>query len=223
MPKLPNPKVVSGLFKQLGELVTSRRYHNGQAIFSQGESANAIFRVEEGNVKLTFKAVGGRKAVIAVLSAGECFGEGCLISKGIRICSATSIHHSTVGRIGKRAMVLRLQNDPAFARLFTSHLLLRIAQVEDNLVDQLVNSSEKRLARLLVQLCSAAHGPTAEVHIGQATLAQAVGTTRSRVSYFMNRFRKKGFIDYNGSIRIHRSLLVFLLGDSAPLAKAKMS
>ncbi len=224
MQKTPKPRATPGLFKQLGGHVTSRRYRHGQAIFSQGDAANAIYRVEEGNVKLTFKSVGGRKAVIAVLGAGDCFGEGCLISRAVRICSATSIQHSTVGRVGKRAMVLRLQDDIDFARLFTAHLLLRIAQVEDDLADQLVNSSEKRLARLLVQLCDSGrsrNGSSAEVHVDQGTLAQAVGTTRSRVSYFMNRFRKKGFIEYNGSIRVHRSLLVFLLGDSAqtPIAK----
>ncbi len=218
MDKNHKPKLsANGLFKQLAGQATSRSYHNGQAIFSQGDVASAIFRVEEGNVKLTFKSRRGKKAVIAVLQVGDCFGEGCLISKALRICTATSVQNSTVGRIGKRVMVRRLLDEPAFAKLFTSHLLLRISQVEGDLVDQLVNSSEKRLARLLVQLCDSgisANGSSAEVHVDQGTLAQAVGTTRSRVSFFMNRFRKRGFIDYNGSIRVHRTLLAFLLGDS---------
>lgn len=219
MRKKTKPKPgAPGLFKHLAGDATSRRYHNGQAIFSQGDAANAIYRVEEGNVKLTFKSVHGQKAVISLLRAGDCFGEGCLINNALRICTATSIHQATVGRIGKRVMMRRLQDEPAFAKTFTAHLLLRIGQVEDDLVDQLVNSSERRLARLLVQLCdplASANGDSTAVHVDQGTLAQAVGTTRSRVSYFMNRFRQKGFIEYNGSIRVHRTLLLFLLADSA--------
>jgi len=208
----------NGLFKRLNGHAVSRRYRNGQEIFAQGEAANAIFRVERGNVKLTFKSKRGQKAVISVLRVGECFGEGCLISKALRICTATSIHHATIGRVSKRAMVRRLQAEPAFAKLFTAHLLQRLGRVEDDLVDQLVNTSERRLARLLLQLCDfgrAVKGVAPEVHVDQGTLAQAVGTTRSRVSFFMNRFRQRGFIEYNGSIRVRQALLVFLLADSA--------
>ncbi|MEO5936402.1 MAG: Crp/Fnr family transcriptional regulator [Terriglobales bacterium] len=213
-PNLPT----SGLFKQLANDAVSRHFRDGQAIFSQGDVANAIFRVEQGNVKLSFQPKRGRKAVIAVLREGECFGEGALISNALRISTATSIHRSTIGRVGKRAMTQRLHAEPAFAKLFTAHLLLRIGQVEGDLVDQLVNSSELRLARLLLQLCDfgrAVKGIPPAVHVDQGTLAEAVGTTRSRVSFFMNRFRQQGLIDYNGSIRVHHGLLVFLLGDSA--------
>ena len=220
----------SGLFKQLAGQAVSRHYRDGQAIFSQGDVANAIFRVEQGNVKLTFQPKRGRKAVIAVLREGQCFGEGCLISKARRISTATSIHRSTIGRIGKRMMTRRLHAEPAFAKLFTAHLLQRIDEVENDLVDQLVNSSERRLARLLLQLCDfgrTVKGVPPEVHVDQGTLAQAVGTTRSRISFFMNRFRQQGLIDYNGSIRVHHGLLVFLLGDSAAeqrrLASAKIN
>lgn len=207
----------SGLFKQLARHAVSRHYRDGQTIFSQGDVANAIFRVEHGNVKLTFQPQRGRKAVIAVLREGECFGEGALISNALRISTATSIHRSTIGRVGKRTMTRRLYTEPAFAKLFTAHLLLRLGQVEGDLVDQLVNSSERRLARLLLQLCDfgrAVKGVSPEVHVDQGTLAQAVGTTRSRISFFMNRFRQQGLIDYNGSIRVHPGLLLFLLGDS---------
>jgi CRP/FNR family cyclic AMP-dependent transcriptional regulator len=198
---------------------TTARYANGQAIYSQGDAADAIFRVEDGNVKLTVRSKAGKKAVIAVLRAGECFGEGCLIGSSQRKCTASSIQRSTIARISRQTVVRRLRHEPALAKLFIAHLLLRVGRVEDDLVDQLMNSSEQRLARLLLQLC-AFGGPgrraPALIHVDQGTLAQVVGTTRSRVSYFMNRFRKKGLIDYNGSLQVHKALLTFLARRQRP-------
>lgn len=203
----------NGLFKKLASQATNRQYRNRQAIFWQGDAANAIFRLEYGYVKLEVASTGSKKAAVSILREGDCFGEGC-IGNPLRTCTATSIGQSTIGRIGKRAMIIRLHDEPAFAKLFTAYLLLRIRRVEDDLFDQLMNSSERRLARLLLQLAgvgkSSGRIPTV-ANIDQETLAQAVGTTRSRVSHFMNEFRKKGFIDYNGRLQVHKTLLTFLL------------
>jgi CRP/FNR family cyclic AMP-dependent transcriptional regulator len=204
-------------FDQRASRSTIRHYLHGQAIFSRGDAADAIFRVERGNVKLTVRSRGGKKAVIAVLRAGECFGEGCLIGNSQRTYTATSIRQSTIGRVSKRTMVHRLHHEPALAKLFIAHLLLRVGRIEDDLVDQLLNSSERRLARLLLRLCSSGKpgGRPEVVHVDQGTLAQVVGTTRSRVSYFMNQFREKGLIDYNGSLHVRKSLLAFLQREHA--------
>jgi len=218
--KSATPTFIASGFDARGSRATSRGYVNGQAIYSQGDDADAIFRVEHGNVKLTVKSRSGKKAVIAVLRAGECFGEGCVAGDLKRRCTATSIRQSTVGRVSRRTMMGRLYREPALAKLFISHLLLRVGRVEDDLVDQLLNTSEQRLARLLLHLCAFGEsGGTvpALVHVDQATLAQVVGTTRSRVSYFMNQFRKKGLIDYNGSLHVRKALLAFLQREHAPV------
>jgi CRP-like cAMP-binding protein len=203
----------SALFKKLASQATSRNYRDRQAIFLQGDAANAMFRIELGNVKLAVASTRSNKAAVSILREGDCFGEGC-IGNPLRTCTATSIGQSTIGRISKRSIIHRLHDEPAFAKLFTAYLLLRIRRVEDDLVDQLMNSSERRLARLLLQLSGfgkrSGRTPTV-ASIDQETLAQAVGTTRSRVSHFMNEFRKKGFIDYNGRLQVHKTLLTFLL------------
>jgi CRP/FNR family cyclic AMP-dependent transcriptional regulator len=192
---------------------TTGHYRDHQVIFAQGDAANAMFRVMHGHVKLAITSDHRKKASIAILNKGDCFGEGCLLSRSVRTHSATSIHQSTIGRVSKQVMLRRLRAEPPLAKLFVRHLLRRLGRVEDDLVDQIVNTSERRLARLLVQLSglqkSSGRLP-AGVHVDQGTLAQVVGTTRSRVSHFMNEFRKKGFIDYNGSLRVHKSLLDFL-------------
>lgn len=192
---------------------TTRHYGDRQSIFAQGDAANSIFCVQRGHVKLTIKSHRRKDAAIAILSAGDCFGEGCLNGDAFRGYSATSIQESTINEVGKRALVLRLKTEPSLAKHFMSYLLLRISRAHDDLAAFLVESSEKRLARLLLQLTAfgttSAHSvPMAD--IDQGTLAQVVGTTRSRVSHFMNGFRKKGFIDYNGSLRVNRSLQTFL-------------
>src|SRR4051812_4103489 len=200
------------LFTRLGTELTSREYKKGQTIFSQGDAADAMFRIVEGNVKLAVASKLNKKAAISILREGDCFGECCVVSNALRPCTATSIRQSTIERISKETMVQRL-HEPAVAKLFTNHLLARIGRAEDDLVDQRVNSSERRLARLLLQLCEfedpSAHA-AGVVKIDQAIMAEVVGTTRSRVSQFMNEFRKKGFIDYNGSLHVHKSLLSFL-------------
>jgi len=202
------------LFTRIDAQTTAEEYRNKQLVYTQGDKADAMFYVQKGNVKLTVMSKGGKKAVIAILRQGDFFGEGCLATRSLRKSTATAIRPSTIARV-KRATVARIiHQEPAFAKLFISYLLSRIRRVEEEFVDQIFSSSEKRLARILLLLAGfgmqAKPGP-AVVNVTQETLAEMVGTTRSRVSYFMNRFRNKGFIDYNGSLRVHRSLLTFLL------------
>jgi CRP-like cAMP-binding protein len=196
----------------------TRQYSDREVVYSQGAAADGMFRVQRGHVKLTIAGSGSRKAVTAILSAGDCFGEGCLAGDSLRKATATSIQRTTINRVSKQEMVRRLRSEPGLARLFIAYLLLRMGCVEDDLVSQLVNSSERRLARLLVQLSGSGkrggHRPTL-VNVDQGTLAQMVGTTRSRVSHFMNQFRKQGFLDYNGSVQVHKALLAFLLSEPA--------
>jgi CRP/FNR family transcriptional regulator, cyclic AMP receptor protein len=220
MAKNSSPGVSStALFKKLASLAVSREYGHGEIIFSQGDIGDSVYRIESGYVKLAVASARSNKAAIAILRAGNCFGEGCLLDKPIRTFTATSIQETTIGRITKQAVNRRLLTDPAFAKAFISYLLLRIGRVEDNLAEQLVHSSEQRLARLLLQLSDfGEHSESAQavVSVDQGTLAQVVGTTRSRVSHFMNEFRKKGFIEYNGSLQVYKSLQTFLLSGTAP-------
>jgi CRP/FNR family transcriptional regulator, cyclic AMP receptor protein len=197
--------------------VETRQYGDHQVVYRQGEDADGVFRVQRGHVKLTIAGRGSRKAVTALLSAGDCFGEGCLAGTSLRASTATSIKVSIINRVSKQVMASRLSEEPGLAPLFISYLLLRMGRVEADLVSQLVNSSDRRLARLLVQLSGWGAGPGHQrtlVSVDQGTLAQMVGTTRSRVSYFMNQFRKRGMLDYNGSVRVHKALLAFLLRES---------
>ena len=192
---------------------TIGQYGKGQAIFSQGETADAVFRVENGNVKLTVKSRSGKNAVIAVFQAGECFGVGCLRGKAIRRTTATSMGDSSITRVGKATMVRRLRNEPALAKLLVAHLLERVGRSEDDHAAQLLHSSERRLARLLLLLAGFGRDSARIVSLSefdQGTMAQMVGTTRSRVSHFMNEFRKRGFIEYNGDLKVHKALLSFL-------------
>jgi CRP/FNR family transcriptional regulator, cyclic AMP receptor protein len=188
-----------------------------QTLFSQGESAAAVFYLIAGKVKLTVLSSKGKEAVIAIQGKGEFFGEACLTGQLVRTASATALEESTVMRIDKATMIRILREEPSFAELFISHLLSRNIRIEEDLVDQLFNSSEKRLARILLLL--AHFGKESKVEelivpkIGQETLADMVGTTRSRVSFFLNKFRKLGFIDYNGGLRIRSSLLNIVLLD----------
>jgi CRP-like cAMP-binding protein len=215
---VPSKRVLifsSGTFlKKIGGRKTSQQYRSQQAIFSQGDVADAMFYVEAGNVKLTVLSKRGKKAVIAIFRQGDFFGEGCLGNPSLQMCTATAVHLATISRV-KRATVVRvIHDDPAFARLFIAHLLSRVARVEQDFLDQLFNSSEKRLARTLLLLASfGAHAKPypAVLKVSQGTLAEMIGTTRSRVSFFMNRFRKMGFIDYNGSVHVHATLRNFLL------------
>lgn len=191
----------------------AHHYQHGQVVFTQGDAANALFRIQSGHVKLMVAGQGEKSAAIALLGVGECFGEGCLAGNSFRSYTATSVRHSTLGRVSKRDMARRLRREPALARLFTSHLLRRLGRVQDDLGHQLTSSSERRLARLLLQLSDLnklSGRVSLPLQVDQGTLAQVVGTTRSRVSYFMNQFRKKGLITYNGSLKVHPALRTFL-------------
>ena len=205
----------SGTFlKKISHRRTSRDYRNKQIIFAQGDIADAMFYIEAGNVKLTVLSKGGKKAVVAIFRQGDFFGEGCLGAPSLRMSTATAVHPATIVRVEKTTIVRIIHEDPVFARLFIAHLLARVVRIEEDLVDQLFNSSEKRLARTLLALASFGAKPKpdlATLKVSQGTLAEMVGTTRSRVSFFMNRFRKMGLIDYNGTLRVHRALLTFLL------------
>ena len=198
-----------------GKKVLKRR--KKQTLFSQGEPADAVFYLLGGKIKLTVLSSKGKEAVIAILGQGEFFGEACLTGQLVRTASATALEESTIMRIDKAAMIRILREQPTFAELFISHLLSRNIRIEEDLVDQLFNSSEKRPARILLLL--AHFGKETKVEelivpkISQETLADMVGTTRSRVSFFLNKFRKLGFIDYNGGLRIRSSLLNIVLLD----------
>jgi len=205
-----------GMFlDRIGSRRTSREYKNKQPIFAQGDAADAMFYVETGNVKLTVLSKRGKKAVIAIFRQGDFFGEGCLGSPAsLRMSTATAVQVSIIARVEKATIVRIIHDDPLFARLFIAHLLSRVVRIEEDLLDQLVNTSEKRLARTLLLLASFGTQSKPEpaiLKVSQGTLAEMIGTTRSRVSFFMNRFRKMGLIDYNGSLQVHRKLLTFLL------------
>jgi CRP/FNR family transcriptional regulator, cyclic AMP receptor protein len=202
----------SVLLKKIGERQSSRAYRNNQEIFFQGEAANSLFYVESGNVKLTVESKRGKKAVIGILQEGAFFGECCLGSQAVRL--STAIHPSIIVRVTTGALTQLMEEDAAFAATFVSHLLFRLRRTEEDLVDQLFSSSEKRLARILCLLTDFDKSSKlipATLKLSQNTLAEMVGTTRARVSFFMNRFRKLGMIDYNGELQVHRSLLAYSL------------
>ena len=191
-------------------------YLEDQAVFAQGDLADAVFYVQRGKVKLSVVSKGGKEAVIAILGAGDFVGEGCLAAQPVRIASASAMSPSSLMRIEKSAMVRALHDEPAFAEFFLAYVLTRTIRVEEDLVDQLFNSSEKRLARILLLLANFGKDGLPEpviAKISQETLAEMVGTTRSRVNFFMNKFWKLGFIDYNGGLEVHSSLLNVILHD----------
>jgi CRP/FNR family transcriptional regulator, cyclic AMP receptor protein len=198
------------------------KYRKDQVVFSQGDPADAVFYVQKGKVKLTVISEQGKEAVIAILGADEFFGEGCLAGQVQRIATVKAMTDSVIMRLEKAAILRVIHKQPAFSEKFIAHLLGRSIRVEADLVDQLFNSSEKRLARLLLLLANFGKEGAPEpviAKISQETLAEMIGTTRSRVSFFMNKFRKLGFIDYNGGIEVHSSLLNVVLHDQ-PQAKA---
>jgi CRP-like cAMP-binding protein len=195
---------------------TKRDYRSNQVVFAQGDSADAVFYIQTGKVKLTVVSTRGKEAVIGVLERGSFFGEGCLAAQPLRMSTASAIQPTSIVRVSKSAMVRLLHEDPEFAELFIAYLLSRNVRIEEDLVDQLFNSSEKRLARILLLLAhfgKESKPETVIAKVSQETLAAMVGTTRSRVSYFMNRFRKLGFIHYNGGLQVHSALLTVLLRD----------
>jgi CRP-like cAMP-binding protein len=187
-----------------------------EVIFAQGESANAVFYLKKGRIKVTVVSKQGKEAVVALLGADEFFGEGCLIGQAKRVATATAMTECLTMRVEKSEMQRVLKSEPTFSQMFITHVLAKNARVEEDLVDQLFNSTEKRLARLLLLLAN--FGKTGQpepliAKISQETLAEMIGTTRSRVSHFMNKFRLAGFIDYNGHLAVHSSLLSVLLAD----------
>jgi CRP-like cAMP-binding protein len=195
---------------------TVSRYAKNAVVFQQGGPADAVFHVHKGRIKLVVESDEGKEAVVAILGPGEFFGEGCLIGQPLRLATARAMVECEIMRVRKAEMIRVLHDEPSFGELFTAHLLTRNSRVEADLVDQLFNSSEKRLARTLLMLANFGKegGPQAiTMKISQETLAEIIGTTRPRVSHFMNKFRKLGFIDYNGTVRVHSSLLSVVLHD----------
>ena len=188
----------------------------GQIVYRQGDLADAVFYIQSGQVKKTVVSEQGKEAVVALLGTGEFFGEGSLAGEILRLGTVTALTKCVIVRISKANITRVIHEEPAFAELFIAHLLARNSRVEEDLVDQLFNSSEKRLARTLLLLANFGKEGRPEpiiAKVSQETLAEMIGTTRSRVSFFMNKFRKLGLIDYNGSIEIHSSLLNVVLRD----------
>jgi CRP-like cAMP-binding protein len=209
-----NPKA---FLSKVGNGKTMLKFLKNQSIFSQGDASDAVFYIQQGKIKLTVVSSKGKEAVIAVLEPTHFFGEGCLIGQPLRMATANAMEDSTLVRIEKGAMTRVLHEEPAFSELFMAYLLSRNIRIEEDLVDHIFHSSEKRLARILLLL---AHYGDESYNvdllipkISQETLADMVGTTRSRVSFFMNKFRKLGFIEYKGGLKIHSSLLNIVLHD----------
>jgi CRP-like cAMP-binding protein len=195
---------------------TVAEYRPDESIFVQGEAASAIFYIRKGEVKLTVLSKQGKEAVVAILRGGDFLGEGCLAGQPVRMASAVAMSDCSVMKIEKAVVLRLLHEEPSFNEMFVAHLLSRNIKIEEDLVDQLFNSSEKRLARVLLLLANfGKEGAPQSVipKISQETLAEIIGTTRSRVSFFMNRFRKLGFVEYNGGLKVHSSLLNVVLHD----------
>ena len=205
---------------KVGEGRSIGKYRKDQIVFSQGDPADAVFYIQKGKTKVTVVSKQGKEAVVAVLGADEFFGEGCLAGQPQRIANVATMADSVIMRLEKAAVVRVIHEEPAFSEMFIAHILGRAIRVEADLVDQLFNSSEKRLARMLLLLANfGKEGTPAPMiaKISQETLAEMIGTTRSRVSFFMNKFRKLGFIEYNGGIEVHSSLLNVVLHDTPRL------
>jgi CRP/FNR family cyclic AMP-dependent transcriptional regulator len=208
-----DPKI---FLSKIGEGRTTASYDKNQVVFAQGDPANAIFYIQKGKIKLTVVSTQGKEAVVAILGPGDFFGEGSLTSQVLRMATSTALVECSVMRLEKGRMIRVLHDEPAFSALFVAHLLSRAIRIEEDLIDQLFNSSEKRLARVLLLLANFGKEGQPEVvipKISQETLAEMIGTTRSRVSFFMNKFRKLGFIDYKDHLEVHSSLLNVVLHD----------
>jgi CRP/FNR family transcriptional regulator, cyclic AMP receptor protein len=203
---------------------TISNYRKDQIIFAQGESADEIFYLQKGKVKIVVMSDQGKEAVVAILEPDQFFGEGCLNGQSVRIATATAMQECLITSISKTAMKSVLQSEPKFNEMFMAYLLTRNNRIEEDLIDQLFNSSEKRLARLLLLLANFGKEGSPQpidANFDQGTLAEMIGTTRSRVSSFMNKFRKLGFISYNGKIEVHRSLLNAVLYEKPEIDRAE--
>jgi CRP/FNR family cyclic AMP-dependent transcriptional regulator len=195
---------------------TTRDYRSKQVVFAQGDVGDAVFFIQSGRVQLKVLSTRGKEAIVGVLERGSFFGEGCLAGQPLRMSTASTLQASSITRVAKSTMVRVLHREPEFAALFIAYLLARNVRIEEDLVDQLFNSSEKRLARILLLLAHYGKESKPETvipKISQAALASMVGTTRSRVSYFMNRFKQMGFIRYNGGLQVTSALLTVVLRD----------
>jgi len=198
------------------------KYRKDAVIFAQGDPADAVFYIQKGKVKLIVLSPQGKEAVVAILGVNDFFGEGCLAGQRHRIATVVAMSDSVIVRLNKSSIVGVIHREPAFSEMFIAHLLSRTIRVEADLVDQLFNSSEKRLARLLLLLANFGKDGKPEpliTKISQETLAEMIGTTRSRVSFFMNKFRKLGLIEYNGSITVHSSLLNLVLSEQPQIER----
>jgi CRP/FNR family transcriptional regulator, cyclic AMP receptor protein len=201
---------------KVGEGKTIVEFGRDQVVFAQGDAATTVFYLQKGRVKIVVISEQGKEAVVGILEPGQFFGEGCMNGHSLRISTATAMEECLVTTITKPAMLAALHSQPKFSELFMAYLLTRNSRIEEDLIDQLFNSSEKRLARLLLLLANFGKEGSPQLispNISQETLAEMIGTTRSRVSFFMNKFRKLGFISYNGKIEVNSSLLTAVLYD----------
>jgi CRP/FNR family transcriptional regulator, cyclic AMP receptor protein len=207
---------------KVGEGKTVSTFHKNETVFSQGDAADTVFYIQKGRVKVVVLSEQGKEAVVGIFEPGQFFGEGCLNGHPLRISTTTALEDCVTTAIAKTAMLAALHDEPKFSELFMSYLLTRNSRIEEDLVDQLFNSSEKRLARLLLLLANFGKEGSLQpikVEVSQETLAEMIGTTRSRVSFFMNKFRKLGFISYNGKIEVHNSLLNAVLHDTPQIRR----
>jgi CRP/FNR family transcriptional regulator, cyclic AMP receptor protein len=214
--KPPPALDVQSFLKSAGVAPRTVRFAAGTVVFAQGAQANSVFYVQEGGVKLSVLSSAGKEAVIAMLGPGDFLGEGCLAGQPMRMGTAKTVVRTALLRISKRDMARMLHEYPAFSDRFLAHMLTRNIRIEEDLVDQLFNSSEKRLARTLLLLARYGKedvGYRVLPRLSQETLAEMVGTTRSRVNFFMNKFRKLGLIEYNGALKVNSSLLSVVLPD----------
>ena len=206
----------------VGEGKTILEFRKDHVVFAQGDVADAVFYIQKGRVKVVVLSEQGKEAVVGILEPGQFFGEGCMNGHSLRIATTTAMEECLITAITKAAMLAALHDQPKFSELFMAYLLTRNSRIEEDLIDQLFNSSEKRLARLLLLLANfGKEGSPQPIspNISQETLAEMIGTTRSRVSFFMNKFRKLGFISYNGKIEVNSSLLNAVLYDKPEITR----
>jgi len=219
----PNDFDAQAFLAKVGEGKTVLAFHKNETVFAQGDAADAIFYIQKGRVKVVVLSAQGKEAIVGILEPGQFFGEGCLNGNALRISTTKALEECVITAITKPAMLAALHAEPKFSELFMSYLLKRNSRIEEDLIDQLFNSSEKRLARLLLLLADfgkdGSRQPT-KVRVSQETLAEMIGTTRSRVSFFMNKFRKLGFISYNGEIEVHNSLLNAVLREKPQIQRS---
>jgi CRP/FNR family cyclic AMP-dependent transcriptional regulator len=214
-----DPKV---FLAKVGKGKTILEFHSNQKVFAQGEVADTVFYIQKGSVKLTVVSEHGKEAVVGILAPGQFFGEGCMNGHPLRIATTTAMEECVITSITKEAMIELLHEEPKFSELFMAYLLTRNGRIQEDLIDQLFNSSEKRLARLLLLLANFGKEGSPQLispNISQETLAEMIGTTRSRVSFFMNKFRKLGLISYNGKIEVHNSLLNAVLHEKPEIER----